>query len=94
MKSIIQFLILFLISSCKAQQKSIKSINDAKLIEHIIAQFSDKAKIKIDISLFALYFQEKPDIKEVYNDRTDMYTYNGIIITIYRFENQNQTKEF
>jgi hypothetical protein len=94
MKNIILFLTLFLISSCKAQQKPIKSINDTNLIEHIIAQFSEKAKIKIDNSVFALYFQEKPDIEEVHNDKIDKHTYNGVIITIYRFENQNQIKEF
>ncbi len=92
MKNIILLLTLFLISSCKAQQKIIKSINDTQLIENIIAQFSEKAKIKIDNSVFALYFQEKPDITEVYNDNINKYIYNGLTITIYRFESQSQSQ--
>jgi phage pi2 protein 07 len=94
MKNIILLLALFLISSCKAQQKTIKSINDAKLIENIIAQFSEKAKIKIDNSVFVLYFQEKPDVTEVHNDNIDKYIYSGLTTTIYRFESQSQINEF
>jgi len=82
MKSIILVLTLSLISSCKSQQKTIKSVNDTKLTENIIYQFSNKAKIKIDNSVFVLYFQEKPDITEVYNDNINKYIYNGLTITI------------
>lgn len=94
MKSIILVLTLSLISSCKSQQKTIKSVNDTKLTENIIYQFSNKAKIKIDNSVFVLYFQEKPDITEVYNDNINKYIYNGLTITIYRFESQSQINEF
>lgn len=94
MKNIILLLALFLISSYKGQQKTIKSINDIQLIENIISQFSEKAKIKINNSVFALYFQEKPDIAEVHSDNINKYIYNGLKITIYRFESQNQINEF
>ncbi|MCY0979423.1 hypothetical protein PGH12_04680 [Chryseobacterium wangxinyae] len=94
MKRIILIVTLFLVSSCKAQQKSIISVNDINLTENIINQFSEKAKIKIDNSVFALYFQEKPDITEVDNDNINKYIYNGLTITICRFENQNQINEF
>ncbi|MDV7698621.1 hypothetical protein N6B72_16975 [Chryseobacterium soli] len=94
MKNIIFITALFLVNSCKAQQKTIKSINDTKLTENIITQFSEKARIKIENSVFALYFQERPNITEVDNGSTNKYTYNGLTITIYRFENKNQINEF
>jgi len=94
MKNTILIIALILINSCNAQQKIIKSLNDNKLTEKIINQFSNKANVKIDNSIFALYFQENPHMTEVHNDNVTNYTHDGITITIYRFGSVNQINEF
>lgn len=94
MRNIILIIALILINSCTAQQKTIKSLNDNKLTEKIVNQFSNKANVKIDNSIFALYFQEYPNMTEVHNDNVTDYTHDGITITIYRFESVNQINEF
>jgi len=94
MKNITLIILLVLINSCIAQQKKIKSLNDDNLTENIINQFSSKANVKIENSIFVLYFQEKPSIKEVENEKEREYIHDGIIVTIYRFESINQISEF
>ncbi len=93
MKNIILLLILLIFNFCTAQ-KRIRSINDANVIENIVFQFTQKAKIKFEDSVFVLYFQEKPQIVEVLDNMENKQTYKGSTITIYRFENENQISEF
>lgn len=94
MRNIFLFTIVIFINSCKAQVNNVKSINDKRLVENIVSQFSEKAKIKSNTSFFALYFQENPKITEVKDNKKAEYIYNGLTITIYKFESKNQINEF
>ncbi|BFO64334.1 hypothetical protein [Chryseobacterium sp. KCF3-3] len=93
MKNVILFLVLILFNSCIAQQ-TIKSISDDKLVENIVSQFGEKAKIKVDSSVFVLYFQEKQEITEVQSGISHKHSYNGFTIIIYRFKSIYQISEF
>lgn len=60
MKNTILIIALILINSCNAQQKIIKSLNDNKLTDKIINQFSNKANVKIDNSILLYTFKKIP----------------------------------
>ncbi|UZT98340.1 hypothetical protein ODZ84_01870 [Chryseobacterium fluminis] len=93
MKKIILLLIVSMFHFCTAQ-KIIKSLDDKNLIENIVTQFSEKAKIKNENSVFALYFKENPEITEVQGGIENKQIYDGFTATIYRFEHQDQVNAF
>ncbi len=94
MKNLLLFVLLFIFNSCYAQKGQIKSLNDDDLLTDIVNQFSKKANIEIKKSFFAIYFQEMPVVNSVKNGVLKKDIYNGIIVTVYRFENKMQIYRF